>query len=264
MIVPGCNKHATGRYGYSGFTLIELLVVLAIIAILAALLLPALTRAKDRAKAISCINNCRQLGIASHLYLTDNADRFCDTFLVRGNNAYRSAWFNLLSSYGRTTNLLLCPAFQLKPHAALEPNYPSSPQDAAFANYGFNFQVGGCDWPDIWPESVYPPARTSAIRQPSTTVFLADTGTCPTSTSNPSLCVTAQSPQKAGAFVLNDPAAPNPYTFVTAPDNPDWSGPELRHNGRSAVTMTDGHVENKKSSEWYWAGTPWLDPKTGG
>jgi prepilin-type N-terminal cleavage/methylation domain-containing protein len=107
MLVAGFNKYATSHSGCSGFTLIELLVVIAIIAILAALLLPALTRAKDRAKAISCLNNCRQLGISSHLYLTDNSDRFCDTFLVRGNNTYRSAWFNLLSSYGRTTNLPL-------------------------------------------------------------------------------------------------------------------------------------------------------------
>lgn len=129
--------------GRGAFTLIELLVVIAIIAILAALLLPALTRAKQQAQSASCKNHLRQMGIAMKMYVDDNKKYPNSAYSTNADfNLRGTEWTDSIRPYypiDWTNRSYHCPAYQGYISA---PNF--LPSDSVmfgtgyFGSYGYN------------------------------------------------------------------------------------------------------------------------------
>jgi prepilin-type N-terminal cleavage/methylation domain-containing protein len=160
------------RQAGQAFTLIELLVVIAIIGILASLLLPALGRAKEAGRRISCLNNMRQLGISMKMYLSDNNDWFPP-------RSSSERWPSKLREFYRADRILRCASDGLYPKTGgANSNYLADTWPRSYIINGFNdyFQaaLNSTQWV-AYAEGTYASGMSeNGIPHPSDTIVFGE------------------------------------------------------------------------------------------
>ncbi|HZO87416.1 MAG TPA: DUF1559 domain-containing protein [Chthonomonadaceae bacterium] len=260
-----------------GFTLIELLVVIAIIAILAAILFPVFAQAREKARAISCLSNLKQIGTGCMMYLQDYDETYPLGYTWQeggpwGGDMWTVSLTPYIQKYGDTgtdfvngelkgiANIYSCPSVR----------FPENSEGGPIASgvgiaYGINSQVLTTGWTDL-PGGLhtFPGVAQASLRAPANLVAFADAAQIKPE-SDPNIYSGCE-----GICNPDDPNDPNCGPFKMQPEQwqdkgrsvgwefniPGMGGdycntgtnrqrrPHFRHQKRANVTFADGHAKS--------------------
>lgn len=208
------------------FTLVELLVVIGIIALLVSVLLPALARARESARAVKCLSNMRNLGLASMMYANENRGYLVQAGMAHGgaHAAEEVAWFNTLQQYYQNKLVARCPS-DVSPH--WPEGSPVRPGTEQFrrTSYGINEFLDRdlCPWGG-------PYVKLSQVRRPAATiqfVEMAETGD-----------FAAADHPHVDLWVGNIPVKASAHLAIAR-----HGGKLASWSGRANYTFLDGHAE---------------------
>ncbi len=201
-----------------GFTLIELLVVIAIIAILAAILFPVFAQAREKARATTCLSNCKQIGIGMRMYLDDYEGAWPFSWYPQP----QYGWDAALYPYTKNTKIFACPSNPQIPEYAK--GYVALGIGGMVRSYAMNGTVSTDQRPN--------PTYEASIPDPASTIMMLET---------------------TDWNYLKTPRYPDHETYVSNRNDVCIHVPFTIHQGGSNYLFADTHARWARVEQtWSW------------